>query len=343
RVAPACRSMTSVLSTGMCSPLSIVLVIIALIAGAAITAGTTRLKTAKLNQTNLKLDKIEEALGAYLILNGRLPCPADGTLALTAAPSAPNATFPNGNGGFGREWRNAGNTDCNAGLAPTGGGGNIFVGVVPAISLNLPDEFVFDGWGRRITYAVHRDYARDRATFLAPPTAPPLITVTDTAVVPNIRTNQAVIVMVSHGEDGEGAWAQGGGAVRFSPSGAIAAPQLENAHTVNNFNSFNTTFVQGSPQAAPVFDDILRYKLKWQMIRLAGGIVDVNMCDLARRTMQALNEGIAPKQGPVGCLRPAANDCTGAGCAVNNPLMPNTECIIRQQQLAAQIIALCFN
>ncbi|MBN8531987.1 MAG: prepilin-type N-terminal cleavage/methylation domain-containing protein, partial [Alphaproteobacteria bacterium] len=42
--------------------LSIVLVIIALIAGAAITAGTTRLKTAKLNQTNLKLDKIEEAL-----------------------------------------------------------------------------------------------------------------------------------------------------------------------------------------------------------------------------------------------------------------------------------------
>lgn len=297
--------------------LSIVLVIISVIIGSALSVGTTRSNIARIEQTEAKLNRIEDALGAYLVLNGRLPCPARGNMQTTDST-------------FGVEWRNGSNDDCHGDMEPSGAT-EIFVGVVPVITLNLPDEFMFDGWGRRITYIVDDNFAKLAADFAA--TNQGRIIVEDLASpTPNERTDSAIMVLISHGDDGEGAWLKGATTAsnaRFNPSGAaLTGGQLKNAHDPGDFDSIDATFAQGSRSSG--FDDIVRYKLKWQVVRMAGGIIDSDICELASRTLQSIDYNASPKLGPVGCLDES------------NPGTYNNECTVRQTQLAQQVSNLCF-
>src|SRR5690606_10196285 len=80
---------------------------------------------------------------------GYLPCPADGM-----------AEIDDEEGTFGMEKRNG--ATCEE---PGGNLGwhhdnthGVWVGTVPVRELNLPFHNAFDGWGRRITYAVIDDY-----------------------------------------------------------------------------------------------------------------------------------------------------------------------------------------
>jgi prepilin-type N-terminal cleavage/methylation domain-containing protein len=64
--------------------LSVVLLIIALIAGSGVVVGKSALESAQLASTYNRLNTIETALLAFR-QNGRLPCPADGTLAASSS------------------------------------------------------------------------------------------------------------------------------------------------------------------------------------------------------------------------------------------------------------------
>ena len=63
--------------------LSVVLVVIALITGMTVAAGVGALESTKRAATINKMDEIEKALLAFRIKYGRLPCPADATMAPT--------------------------------------------------------------------------------------------------------------------------------------------------------------------------------------------------------------------------------------------------------------------
>lgn len=287
--------------------LSIVLVIIAIIAGSVLSIGTYQTETAKIEQTQEKLKAVQEALAAYVMINGALPCPADGELAET------NASYAL--------------ADCTAGTQIAAE--NMYVGVVPARTLELPDEFVLDGWGKRITYAVHEDFTTP-ANFAAPPSGSFLTVETITAA--QQRTEQAAYILLSHGHNGYGAWLRNGQAARHN-IGLLGARESENSHDPTVKLDHDKVFVQSNASSA--FDDILAFQTKWQIVHLAGAsiagsVISGEICDVAARTLLPINTLPTPSEGAVGCEDESS------------PGDYNAQCIDRQVKLATQVNAFCF-
>lgn len=293
--------------------LTIVLVIIAIIAGSALSVGTSRNEGAKLRETQAKLQRVEDAMIAFYILNGRLPCPAVASLAMDSP-------------GFGQESREYGTcaevfpSPGGTPMAPAAAAG-LRVGTVPTHALNIPSEFAQDGWGRKFTYAVDVHFAANAPTFAA--TASGGITIQDNQYTPNVRSEEAIFVLISHGPNGNGGWLAGSGRDE-TPS---HPGEFENAHDTANFDSINAIFTQAGRSAT--FDDIVIYRLKDQLVRSGGGIISTENCELAERTLRALTD-IAndPLDGPVGC------DENGDG-------IYNQDCVMRQTLFARAIHSAC--
>jgi hypothetical protein len=78
-----------------------------------------------------KLQKVEDAMRAFMAFNGRRPCPADGRYDISDT-------------NFGIEAANPGS--CTGGtpaapLGPDAGTGNVVGGVIPTKTLGLPDDY----------------------------------------------------------------------------------------------------------------------------------------------------------------------------------------------------------
>lgn len=244
--------------------LSIVLIIMAFIASSAISFATSRIQAANLEQTTAKLDAIENALLSYRIVNGRIPCPARPTIATTAAT-------------FGMEAGVGG--DCNNGAADIRVSGNVNEGVVPVRTLQLPDDFMFDAWGRRMLYAVDERYTLSDGTAFTAATQGMTdgtggITVNDrtgAARDGGVTTSKAIVLILSFGEDGHGAFLRSGSATRYS-AGASLANQLENCDCDNTATAtaYDAIYVQTPPEgnsATTTFDDMVRYRTRWQIAK----------------------------------------------------------------------------
>src|ERR1700722_20833244 len=138
--------------------MSIVLGVIAGIIVGTLSMGSSMVASAQKVSTENKLDAIETALMAYRKANDRLPCPTDPTITDIPAHSTT----------YGYETGNPG--DCTTGYVtpvtytipvPTGASTTrvassttVVEGAIPVKTLGLPDEFQFDGWGRKFAYAV---------------------------------------------------------------------------------------------------------------------------------------------------------------------------------------------
>lgn len=119
--------------------LAVVLVIIALLFVFIMPTSNTLLNSGKRELTRQRLKTIDTALINYVTVNGRLPCPADGTVAPGAA---------GGEGG-----RNATGDCTNSQVS----------GIVPYIAIGLTEADINDGWDRRITYRAGFGLTRDAA------------------------------------------------------------------------------------------------------------------------------------------------------------------------------------
>lgn len=190
--------------------MAIVLVIFALLAGGMMLSLGTQREIQQINEARRQLSDIREALLGYATATGRLPPPADPTLA---------------------------SNNPAAGLIEEGR----VSGVIPWVTLGLPET---DPWGQRFTYRVRLEFADPLIPANPPPTCAPNplpaqagfalcsqgnILVTDGAV--NIATLLPAIV-VSHGQNGLGG---------FRPDGVqiagAAGDELENADNDVNFVS----------------------------------------------------------------------------------------------------------
>src|SRR5690349_2357284 len=103
-----------------------ILIAMAALATRAITAQQRRWTTAT------RLAAIDTALVQYVMVQKRLPCPADGSIASGAA-------------GAGTEGARDATTGCT---------GNEANGVVPWVVLGLTEGDITDGWERRMTYRI---------------------------------------------------------------------------------------------------------------------------------------------------------------------------------------------
>ena len=236
-----------------------VLLIIALLAGSSIVAGVVQLNSSKATQTNDKLAAIEQAMMVYRKTNDRLPCPASPTLLDT-------------NLAFGLEYPNPG-TCTGARIYNTLAGAYPLIaeGVVPVRSLQLPDEFMYDGWGQRITYSVNRSMTMEKAfTMTAPYDDCGEIAIRGEGGT--TRTQQSLYVLLSHGPNGHGGFNSQGFRVN---TGSVNADELINCDCTSTSAyitplSAQRRFVQRTPQDNPLdtrnsYDDIVRYKSRWQM------------------------------------------------------------------------------
>jgi prepilin-type N-terminal cleavage/methylation domain-containing protein len=247
--------------------MSIVLVIIALLAGSAISVSTSRVDTAKIIQTQNKLARIDKAIAAFYKLNGRLPRPANAARSLDVDDGNYNADYNN-----------------EVTMATATAAVNVVTGAVPTEDLSLPDDFMFDGWGRKFTYVVDKDLAQTAIAFsqqdggdivvrqLHPTTGAMDAEITPTACPTNpidgTVTNpcRAAYAIISHGPNGSGATTRRGA----SPIGAGGGtPEEENADN-------DLTVVQDLERTG--YDDITLFGFKWQVVNLAGAAFDHSVC-----------------------------------------------------------------
>lgn len=255
------------------------LIIIGLLVGGSITATNNQMAAAKKTQTLAKMDTLEQAIAAFVALNGRLPCPAHSGL----LPSNPNFGIEFCTGDASKQV-----TPVPAGFQSVSGASQgvaagdqwVIHGAVPVRTLQLPDEFIVDGWDNRFSFIVTEPLAGGHSdNYGTPPgngyrlkdTTTGLLTVKDAAG--GIRTNQAAYVFLSHGANGFGAWLHDGNAQR------PASPNVDELENGSLSGGFNEIFVQ--KEANSQFDDIVRYKMKWQLVREAGAIISTPECSSA--------------------------------------------------------------
>ncbi len=160
--------------------ISIVLSIVGVLLGGTLALVTSYLQQSPTRDTVQQMRAIDEALWNFRATYGRLPCPADITLAATS-------------NGFGKEATDMGTcaVAANGSNFATGYGA---AGMIPTKTLGLSDDMAYDSWGRRIFYAIDIRYTKERA-FVNDLTK----TITGAA-----QTNPVVITSASHGfSDGE--------------------------------------------------------------------------------------------------------------------------------------------
>lgn len=198
-------------------------------------AKQTRRPLAELRTTEQRLDRIEQALRAYVLIHRQLPCPADGRLDIGLASPI-----------------------LGAGSCPSPPGDT-----VPWATLGLQKDDALDAWNRKISY---RPFSGN--TSLIPP--PATLTVRDDYVNPPTIANVAW-VLISHGPTGYGAWLLKGNspapAQRMVLPTDVAAPSFDPDEYSNTQLSPATGFVKKpfnvvdlSPTQVAFFDDMVRYK-----------------------------------------------------------------------------------
>jgi len=262
--------------------MAVVLVIVGLLFVFLIPVSNTLRSNQRRAATEQTLKNIQAALNNFVILNKRLPCPADGSLAI---PTGKEGTRVNG--------------DCANNQAD---------GIVPWVALGLTTSATLDAWNDQITYRVGYGLTRDSAldmsycdpagvkaatpgwpltatgglcdttctgTFLAANCTSPsnflankgLDVTTDgaTKVMDHTNYTGAAYILISHGDDNYGAINSAGVYVSSPVRDVSGTPTLEspNANTAANivtsttWNPFVDAPFSDANNPATYFDDII--------------------------------------------------------------------------------------
>jgi|SRR5438132_3898733 len=255
--------------------LAVALAIIALLIAGALIPLSTQMDVRNVADTRRSMESMREAIIGFAQANGRLPCPADGTI-----PA----------GGTDASGRPAGSEQLTPATLPppsTAACTNSF-GVVPWTTLGVPET---DGWGRRFSYWVSPIFADGigvtpasaafNNTFpiaqnpacnapIPVPTQSSFALCSQGSFTVNTRkeSDHSVTavglvlpaVIISHGKNGFGAYTPGGGPRRAVPAGTDEAANATDAGTTF-FSRTPTPSVSGCNDAAAgpfcEFDDIV--------------------------------------------------------------------------------------
>jgi prepilin-type N-terminal cleavage/methylation domain-containing protein len=209
--------------------LAIVIVIIAVISGLGLMATLGTKETANRVGTEKKLDVIEQALTSFRATYNRLPCPASVTLPNTDTNYGKEgaATYPTTSTAATSYNCITGTPHANFywGAATNSVPQQYVEGTVPVRTLNLPDEFMYDSWGRHIAYAVDAYATVPNAFKTMRPLDQCVITVDDASHT--ARTSGAVYLLFSYGPDGHGAFIN---STTRQTVNSVEVDQLRNCH-----------------------------------------------------------------------------------------------------------------
>lgn len=240
--------------------LSVVIIVISIVVGMGLVATMGALETARRTQTENKLNEIEKALMAFRKQYNRLPCPGDSSATIADSD-------------YGKEDATSGVCNYNSTTPPYGiTNTDLFrtiEGGVPTRSLNLPDEYMFDGWGRRFVYAVDELAAtlKDAFSIIPPQSNDCSITIYDASNY--ARSSGAIYALMSYGPNGHGGFING--STRLS-TGVTNTQEQTNCHCDSTGAYSAPTSMRlvqreqvESVSAVASFDDIVRYKERWEL------------------------------------------------------------------------------
>jgi prepilin-type N-terminal cleavage/methylation domain-containing protein len=185
--------------------MAVVLVIISLILGTVLGLGNAQIQASKINSTKQKQLAIKLALISFISRNNRLPCPAVATIAKGAT-------------GYGVE--------APTGCTGTNLSGAVATGIVPWSTLGVTDENASDGYYNRFSYLVAVDATKTTeqtivglkgaiSTHIASPAVPRSAPTGNQSNDCQVGTSlynpcAAVVVILSHGVNGNGAYNENG-------------------------------------------------------------------------------------------------------------------------------------
>jgi prepilin-type N-terminal cleavage/methylation domain-containing protein len=198
--------------------LTIVLAIVGLLAVGTLKAASALRENAGISETSKRLDTLVMALQTFLMKNNRLPCPAD-----------PNIDT------------NLGDENC-----PSNPSVEILRGVIPSRTLGLSGGRLTDAWDRQFTYVVVLG-AIKKDSFTSN-LWPPTFILKDEQGRSLNEKNKGIVVIISHGANGSGAYTTSG--IRLDGPPDTAANERENLND-------NSIFVQAaySTHEENPFDD----------------------------------------------------------------------------------------
>jgi len=247
--------------------LSIVIVIVAVVAAGSLSYTNYKIQSKQYEATVFRMNAIDEALLNYRRAYNRIPCPANIVDAIDAA-GIPNfgmeATLSPGDG-----------LCANANWFASVGSKTVAGGMAPTKTLRLPDEFAFDGWGRRIFYAVDRQFTLTNAfSDDSIPVSDINDGTTGSIVVNDLNGNsltlRGALVLISYGKNGHGGL---GRIVTFRRNASSTnAGELENCECNSSAveTTFDADFVQrletsGGGSLTNSFDDIVIFRNRSQL------------------------------------------------------------------------------
>ena len=259
--------------------LSIVLSIIAVIIAGTFSMGSSMVESARKVNTQQKLDAIEAALMGFRLANNRLPCPTDATITDIPANSATYGyeaanlgACTGGTPAANTSYSVTGNTNATAGTA-------VAEGAVPVRTLNLPDEYQVDGWGRKFAYAVWTPLTAvatstsSPAAFINYGISPNCGAITVENAAHGYRTQAGAYALISYGPDGHGGYLKSG--TRYNVGSTMTnVDELANSHYSNTGSDtgYTAAYIQkdystytGDSDATHPFGHIVRFRERWQM------------------------------------------------------------------------------
>ena len=263
--------------------ISIVLVVLGIMLYSGLSLVSAQTDVANIRSTQTKLEKIQTALDLFVATQNRLPCPANGkTLNTAAAFGIEHATVSTSGNGY--TCSDPG-SDSAGFLTNTTAGARTYTGVVPTRTLNLPDSYMFDAWGRRLTYVVSKyctapsgvaaaatsgwavdatDYYKGVCDSDITVTATSNgVAITGTEDIVNYKAYKAAYIVISHGKNGEGAWSRAG--VRVA-SGNNGTKEYINAEATSTATAiFNDGAINDGDVVAKKFDDIVIWQTPGQI------------------------------------------------------------------------------
>lgn len=213
--------------------MAIVLAIVGLLLGGLMPTISAQMDSQRINETRKQLDEIQQALIGFTIANGRLPCPAQATIATGANNAGGEATV-----GTACSCKGAsGNDNMIAWASGVACTDTSTTGVLPWVTLGTGET---DAWGRRFTYRVSTEFADLNSAPLATFT---LLSVGVQNIYQNTTdaaadTNKVITpaLFLSYGKNGYGAYNQQGNQLATG-----SAEESENSDNDNKFISHETT------------------------------------------------------------------------------------------------------
>ncbi len=235
--------------------LSIILAVMGILMAGLLSSNTVRRDKSSLTTTQDYMQEIQNALAIFYQKRGYLPCPASGTTALSTAEfgQATNCNAPSAGG----------TTD----IVPADGAASdeVRVGVIPTRALSLPDHYMFDRWGNRISYAVIKKMATTKSSFDGFTTAltDGVIAIEDatgTLTSGGTVTDITGYVLFSAGKNKSGAY------TKFGVGSNCNLSELDGRNCDNDARFTAAKIIDTSPGTMGFYDDVMKSETRPALI-----------------------------------------------------------------------------